>query len=342
MSTKTLVPGPAVVAVDGLALASADRERLLHPLVGGVILFASNFADRDQVQRLCTQIHDLREPRLLICVDQEGGRVQRFREGFTRLPPMRRLGALWDQDRIRASETARAIGYLLAQELRAVGVDLSLAPVLDVDHGASTIIGDRAFHCEPAVIIELAGELIEGMREAGMSAVGKHFPGHGYIAADSHLELPVDDRTLQEIERCDLLPFQALAAKLAGIMPAHVLYPRIDARPAGFSSRWIKDILRTRFGFRGAIFSDDLGMQGAAGEGRLEARAHAALGAGCDLVLACTAAGADDLLSALRYTMPAASRRRLLDLLGCGPVLPGLADDTRLARARDLIARLEA
>jgi beta-N-acetylhexosaminidase len=249
VSGQRIAPGPVLIAIDGLELGPPDRERLLHPLVGGVILFASNFAHRDQLARLCLEIHLLREPRLLICVDHEGGRVQRFRDGFTRIPPMRRLGELWNSDPCLARSAAQAAGYVLAVELRGCGVDLSLTPVLDVDHGASTIIGDRAFHSDPAAIVDLAGSLIAGMRSAGMAAVGKHYPGHGFIAADSHLELPVDERSWETIELCDLIPFRALADTLGGIMPAHVLYPRVDGRPAGFSPLWIRDILRLRLGF---------------------------------------------------------------------------------------------
>ena len=316
MSARQVPLGPVHVAIAGLELGSADRERLLHPLVGGVILFAPNFSDREQLCRLCAEIHALRTPQLLISADQEGGRVQRFRAGFTPLPPMRRIGALWDRDRRRAVELARACGITMAAELRACGVDLSLAPVLDVDHGASTIIGDRAFHSDAHAIAEIAGALIDGMHDAGMASVGKHFPGHGFIAADSHLELPIDDRSLQAIEQCDLVPFVALARKLAGMMPAHVLYPQIDARPAGFSPVWIRDILRGRLGFPGAVFSDDLGMAGAAGEGTLAERARAAFAAGCDLVLACTPEGADALLDELRYSMPPDATRRLAALFG--------------------------
>jgi len=337
-----MAPGPVLVAIDGLELGPSDRVRLLHPLVGGVILFASNFVARDQLVRLCAEIHMLREPRLLICVDHEGGRVQRFREGFTRIPPMRRLGELWNSDPAAARSAAHAAGYVLAFELRACGVDLSLTPVLDVDHGASTIIGDRAFHSDPAAIVDLAGSLIGGMRSAGMAAVGKHYPGHGFIAADSHLEMPVDERSWEAIERCDLVPFRALADKLGGIMPAHVLYPRVDGRPAGFSKLWIRDILRQRLGFRGASFSAYLGMAGAAGGGSLDARAHAALEAGCDLVLACTAAGAEELLAQFCYTMPEEGRQRLIALAGDHSAQSGAVRlaGAGLGQARALIDRL--
>jgi beta-N-acetylhexosaminidase len=313
---RALARGPVFAAVEGLALTPADRERLLHPLVGGVTLFARNYAEPAQLRALCGEIHGLREPGLVLCVDHEGGRVQRFRSGFTRVPAMGRIGALWEGDRQAARETARAAGMVLAAELLACGVDLSFAPVLDLDYGASTIIGDRAFHSDAHAIAEIAGALIDGMHDAGMASVGKHFPGHGFIAADSHLELPIDDRSLQAIEQCDLVPFVALARKLAGMMPAHVLYPQIDARPAGFSPVWIRDILRGRLGFPGAVFSDDLGMAGAAGEGTLAERARAAFAAGCDLVLACTPEGADALLDELRYSMPPDATRRLAALFG--------------------------
>jgi beta-N-acetylhexosaminidase len=270
--------------------------------------------------------------------------VQRFRDGFTRLPPMRRLGEIWDDDPMLAAASARAAGFVVANELRSCGVDLSLAPVLDVDHGASTIIGDRAFHSDPAAIVALAHRLLDGMDAGGMAAVGKHFPGHGFIAADSHLELPVDERPLEVIAGCDLIPFGRLAKRLAGVMPAHVLYPMVDSRPAGFSSVWIKDILRTRLGFDGAVFSDDLGMEGAAGEGSLEARAHAALSAGCDLVLSCTPAGADQLLSCLRFEMPASSRGRLDRLVGSPVALTweDLRKNPQFILAQQAIARVLA
>lgn len=291
-----LAPGPLMAALEGTELQPADRERLRHPLVGSVILFARNFTGREQVTALCREIHALRDPALLVAVDHEGGRVQRFRDGYTVLPPMRSIGILHDTDPLAARALARSVGTVIAAELRSCGVDLALAPVLDLDHGRSTIIGDRAFHTAPATVGELAGELIEGLQQAGMRAVGKHYPGHGAIAADSHLELPVDERDLDTIRATDLEPFRLLAGRLHGIMPAHVLYPRVDARPAGFSPRWIGEMLRGELGYRGAVFSDDLGMAGAASQGSMRDRASAALAAGCDVVLACTADGADELL----------------------------------------------
>ena len=330
--------GPVIAAVEGTQLGVDDRERLRHPLVGGVTLFSRNYADPSQLALLCAEIHALREPKLLVCVDHEGGRVQRFREGFTVLPPMRALGMLWDRDAQRAREAAHAVGLVIAAELRACGIDLSFAPVLDLDHAVSSIIGDRALHGDPATVADLAGCILDGLHTGSMAGVGKHFPGHGWIAADSHLELPVDDREIEAIRSLDLVPFRMLAPRLAGIMPAHVLYPRVDAQPAGFSRRWIDSVLRRELGFTGAVFSDDLGMAGAACAGPLEARALAAFDAGCDLVLACTAQDADGLLSRLRYDMPQASRERLHAMFGRAE--ESAIDPDRMADARVLIASI--
>jgi len=343
MSVPTLSPGPVIAAVAGLELTADDRRRLRHPLVGGLTLFARNYADPAQLTALCDEIHSLRSPPLLIAVDHEGGRVQRFREGFTELPAMRRIGRLWDERPDAAHAAARAAGFVMAAELRACGVDLSFAPVLDLDHGASTIIGDRAFHADPAAVAALAASLLDGLHAGGMTGVGKHFPGHGYIAADSHLELPVDPRGLDTLRAADLVPFQVLAARLAGIMPAHVLYPAVDARPAGFSSHWLHTILRTELAFDGAIFSDDLGMEGAAGEGGMAERALSALRAGCDLVLACTPEGADALLESLRIDPPAQSKRRLMAMFGPPPTTAGSSHgQLALLEARAVIAAVPA
>jgi beta-N-acetylhexosaminidase len=297
--------------VSSLALTDEDRARLRHPLTGGVILFARNFASREQV---CELVREIRGERagLLVAVDQEGGRVQRFRDGFVDLPPMRRLGTLWDSDRAAALATAGAVGRVIAAELAACDVDLSFTPVLDVDHGPSTVIGDRAFHSDPLAIAELAGALLRGLAERGMQGVGKHYPGHGHVAADSHTDVPVDDRPLHAIEACDLVPFARLIAEgLGGIMPAHVIYPQVDARTAGFSPVWLRDVLRVRLGFDGMIFSDDLGMAGAADAGGVVERAHAALAAGCDMVLLCNdPAGADRLLAAFDAQRDPAALRR--------------------------------
>jgi beta-N-acetylhexosaminidase len=279
--------GPAMVDVAGLELTPEDRERLRHPRVGSVILFARNFESPRQLLALTRSIRALRDPRLPICVDHEGGRVQRFKKGFTTIPPMRSLGQAWDRDRARAVEAARGCGYVIGSELQAHGVDFSFAPVLDVDHGESGVIGNRAFHSDPAVIAALAEALQAGLVESGSIAVGKHFPGHGYVRADSHLEVPVDDRTMAQIEAADLVPFRRLAPTLGGIMPAHVIYPEVDDKPAGFSRIWLQDVLRRRLGFRGVVFSDDLSMEGASTAGGVVERAYTALDAGCDVVPLC-------------------------------------------------------
>ncbi|HEY1327379.1 MAG TPA: beta-N-acetylhexosaminidase [Casimicrobiaceae bacterium] len=289
--------GPVMPGVEGLALTDADRRRLADPLVGGVILFRRNYADPAQLRDLTASIRALREPRLLVAVDHEGGRVQRFRAGFTDIGPMRALGLRWDEDPAAARDEAFSTGETIARELRAHGVDFSFTPVLDLDHGASVVIGDRAFHATPDAVVELAQALVGGLHAGGCAAVGKHFPGHGYVAADSHLELPVDERPLTRILDADVVPFARLASMLDAVMPAHVVYRRVDPRPAGFSSVWVGDILRARLGFDGLVISDDLDMAGAQGVGDIVARADAAVAAGCDMVLVCNDfAAMDDLL----------------------------------------------
>ncbi len=275
--------GPLMIDVAGTVMTAAERDRLRHPLVGGVILFARNYADRAQLAALCADIHAARTPRLLIAIDHEGGRVQRCRAGFTRLPAMRLLGGWWDRDAQAATAGARAIGFTLAAELRACGVDLSFTPVLDLDHGVSGVIGDRAFHRDPRAVVALAGALIDGLHAAGMACCGKHFPGHGHVAADSHLAIPVDERSLEDMAD-DLLPYRKL--KLDAVMPAHVIFPQVDSRPAGFSPVWIAK-LRNDFGHAGAIFSDDLSMEGASVAGGIVGRAQAAWAAGCDMLPVC-------------------------------------------------------
>ena len=289
--------GPVLADVSGLELTPDDIERLQHPQVGGVILFARNFAAPLQLLQLAHSIRELRAPQLVIAVDHEGGRVQRFRHGFTAIPPMSALGTLWDHDPAQAIAAARGCGFVIGSELQAHGVDFSFTPVLDVDYGESSVIGDRALHSDPNVIAVLAEALQAGLNAAGMASVGKHFPGHGYVRADSHHEIPMDDRTLTEISQSDLVPFQRLAcAGMGGMMPAHVIYPKVDAKPAGFSSIWLQKILREKLGFDGLIFSDDLSMEGASTAGGVMARANAALNAGCDMVLLCNDPRAQDTL----------------------------------------------
>lgn len=286
--------------IGGTELTAEDRELLAHPGTGGLIFFSRNFENREQITALVKAIRVVR-PEILVAVDQEGGRVQRFREGFTRLPPMRRLGERFDQDPNQASTQAYQLGALMASELVACDIDISFAPVLDLDFGQSSVIGDRSFHTQAQAVTTLAGAFIDGMRAAGMAATGKHFPGHGFVQADSHLELPMDTRTLDEITVADLVPFHALAGRLAGIMPAHVVYEQVDAQPAGFSSFWLQTVLRQQLGFSGVIFSDDLAMAGAAIAGSYAQRAEAALSAGCDMVLVCNdRAGAVQVLDYLQ------------------------------------------
>ena len=282
---------PLIIDIAGTALTEDDSRRLAHPLVGGLILFTRNWQDRAQLTALCADIKRLR-PELLICVDHEGGRVQRFRSGgFTHLPPMRALGELWMQDAMRAQDAASACGYVLGAELRACGVDLSFAPVLDLDWGPSGVIGDRAFHADARVVTMLAKGVAHGLRRAGMASCGKHFPGHGFVAADSHTALPRDGRSLKAILADDAAPYGWLGSVLDAVMAAHVIYPRVDARPAGYSARWLQAVLRGRLGFGGAIFTDDLSMEAARHiEGRTISpvkAVRAALDAGCDLALLC-------------------------------------------------------
>jgi len=329
---------PVILDVAGTALNDDDRRRLRHPLTGGLILFARNWHDRRQLAGLTGEAKSIR-PDLLICVDHEGGRVQRFRtDGFTVLPPMRALGELWMRDAMRAADVATATGYVLGAELRACGVDLSFTPVLDLDHGGSTVIGDRAFHRDPRVVGLLAKSLMHGLLRAGMANCGKHFPGHGHVAADSHHEIPVDRRNLKALLADDAAPYGWLGSSLASVMPAHVVYDKVDRRPAGFSERWLQQILRAQLGFDGAIFSDDLSMAGAR---KLDGRevgyteaAVAALQAGCDMVLLCNqsvdgGAAVDELLRGLAAAQAAgqwcsreASEARRLALLPTSAPLP--------------------
>ena len=360
----TMTPhAPLIIDVAGPKLTAVDRRRLKHPLVGGIILFARNWRDRAQLTALCSGVKKVR-PDLLICVDHEGGRVQRFKtDGFTHLPPMRTLGKLWMDDgtsgagsgAMRATNAATACGYVLGAELRACGVDFSFTPVLDLDFGESSVIGDRAFHRDPRVVSLLAKSLMHGLLLGGMANCGKHFPGHGFVAADSHTDIPVDKRSLKAILADDAAPYGWLNTTLSSVMPAHVIYPKVDARPAGFSSKWLGDILRGQLHFEGAIFSDDLSMAGARLIDGVEASytqaAVAALQAGCDMVLLCNQSvgdglAIDDLLDGLtqaqlkgEWQMQESSEERRLALLPWAPAIPWdeLMVSPAYMRALDLI-----
>jgi len=280
--------GPVMLDIDGLALSPADRDILREPAVGGVILFARNFESVEQVTELVLEMRALRSPSLLIAVDHEGGRVQRFREGFTRIPPMLQIGREYDRDRESGLKVARQAGWLIASELRAAGIDLCFAPCVDLDWGISEIIGDRAFHKKPDAVSELAEAFARGLKSAGMAAVAKHFPGHGAVAADSHLKLPVDRRGYGLILD-DMRPYERMmnTSVVAGVMLAHIVYREIDAMPAGFSDYWIQRELRSRLGFGGAVFCDDLSMQATSSYGSMAERARLSLQAGCDMILTC-------------------------------------------------------
>lgn len=308
---RRLPLGPVVLDPTGLALGDDDRRRLLHPAVGGVILFAHNYQGPEQLAALCAEIRALRTPELLICADHEGGRVQRFREGFTAIPPMRSLGALWDRDREAARAAAHAAGYAIAAELDAHGLDFSFTPVLDLDYGASSVIGNRALHFDPNAVGALGAELIKGLAAGGMQAVGKHFPGHGFAALDSHVAVPRDERQVAAIMKKDVAPYRAaIEAGLGGVMPAHVIFTRADPEPAGYSRYWLQEVLRGKLGFQGLIFSDDLSMEGASTAGGVPERARAALAAGCDMALLCKdPEGQDKLLESLGGTALAAPER---------------------------------
>ncbi|MDM0077796.1 beta-N-acetylhexosaminidase [Variovorax sp. J2P1-59] len=348
---------PLIIDVAGTELTPADRRRLADPLVGGVIHFARNWHDRAQMSALNAEIKSIR-PDILICVDHEGGRVQRFRtDGFTRLPSMRVLGELWMNDALRATQVAVACGHVLAGELRACGVDFSFTPVLDLDYGESSVIGDRSFHRDPRVVAMLARSLMHGLLQAGMANCGKHFPGHGFVKADSHVAIPVDRRSLKAILADDARPYDWLTGTLAAVMPAHVIYPKVDDRPAGFSSKWLKQVLRDKLAFDGAVFSDDLSMEAARhvqGEQlSFTDAALAALDAGCDLALLCNQSvgegtALDELLGGFaaaqrsgRWTPSAASESRRRSLLPRAPApdWAELQQSTAYRRAVEMLPR---
>ena len=310
--------GPVMLDVVGTELTADDVRRLQHPLVGGVILFKRNFINNSQLKALTASIHEVRTPHLLLAVDHEGGRVQRFREGFTKIPAMREFGKIWDKHPKKAKQLATEAGWILAAELRAHGIDFSFTPVLDMDYGDSLVIGDRAFHLKPQAINDLAFALMQGLKKGGMAAVGKHFPGHGFVVADSHVSMPVDDREFDQIAQHDMQPFKMMIDDgIQAIMPAHVIYPKVDDKPAGFSARWLQKILRERLGFNGVIFSDDLSMEAATAGGDVTTRALAALNAGCDMVLLCNQpAMQDELLANLTWSISAQSIARLARMHG--------------------------
>lgn len=327
-----------MIDLEGPRLSDPERERLAHEAVGGVILFSRNYESPAQLRALIQSIRQVR-PRILIGVDQEGGRVQRFQSGLTRLPPMRSFGRTWDSDPEQGRAIAYAAGWLMASELRDMDIDFSFAPVLDLDHGVSSVIGDRSFHADPQAVVELGGAWIDGMHEGGMAAVGKHFPGHGAIAADSHHELPRDERSLETILEHDAVPFRELVDRLDAVMPAHVVYPQVDEQPAGFSPFWLKNVLSRELGFRGVVISDDLTMAGAAAAGAPPQRARAALEAGCDLLLVCNDCEAADAVSASLLESGARASAGLVSLRG--KPLPGPRGAFRsTARYRDTRAAL--
>ncbi len=336
--------GPVMVGVASYELDTAERAMLLHPMVGAVILFTRNYDNIEQLQKLVADIHHLREPKLLVCVDHEGGRVQRFRQGFSALPPVSCFGEVYDKNHARGRRLAEMAGWLMASELRAVGIDFSFAPVLDLNFGCSQVIGDRSFHRKPNAVAELAQSYMKGMARAGMAATGKHFPGHGAVEVDTHAAIARDDRSYVDIEQDDLIPFRRMIDNgLAALMPAHVIYPNIDANPAGFSPFWLQEVLRKRLKFQGVIFSDDLLMDGAAVAGSVADRADAALAAGCDMALVCNdfeAMGAV-LDRVQRFDNPA-SHLRLTRMKGRHPITRDqLHNDPRWKVALEALAVCE-
>lgn len=336
--------GPVMLDLLGTTLDAQERELLQHPLVGGVILFTRNYETPEQLKALIAEIHALRNPPLLIAVDHEGGRVQRFRQGFTRLPAMRRFGEIHARDKRRARQLAEQAGWVMASELRAVGVDFSFAPVLDLDYGNSTVIGDRAFHRKPQIVADLANALMQGMHRAGMAATGKHFPGHGAVEADSHEAIPIDTRRYEDIAAEDMKPYELMISNgMAAVMPAHVIYSSVAPQPAGFSSFWLKEVLRRRMNFQGVIFSDDLNMEGASVAGDYVARATAALAAGCDVALICNnREGALQILRGLEIEANPVLHARLARLHGRHPLsLEALHKDPAWRQAVSAIRELE-
>jgi len=355
MSKLNMKPGPVTLDVVGLELNAQDRRRIQDPLTGGVILFGRNFANRKQLTKLAGDIKKLR-PDVLISIDHEGGRVQRAKQdGFTHLPAMRKLGELWSakntskhaaQSAALAMAAATACGYVLGTELRACGVDFSFTPVLDLDFGRSGVIGDRSFSRDPQIVFALAKSLNDGLRMAGMANCGKHFPGHGWAEADSHVAIPVDERSLQDILNDDAKPYEWLDLSLAAVMPAHVIYPQVDSMPAGFSKIWLHSVLRQELGFEGVIFSDDLSMEGASVAGSVVKGAELALEAGCDAVLICNRPDlADQLLKDLRVSKvkQSESMSRLNRLMPQTPALDwnALQKEAQYQHAKGLLQQFQ-
>ncbi|MCF6217172.1 MAG: beta-N-acetylhexosaminidase [Gammaproteobacteria bacterium] len=310
--------GPLMLDLQGVELTAEEREILQNPLVGGVILFSRNYESPEQLTALISEIHTLRKPKLLVAVDHEGGRVQRFRSGFSRLPAVSQIGVNYKERPRYAKELAETAGWLMAAELRAVGVDFSFAPVLDLDYGQSEVVGDRAWHRDPQAVAELSHAYMTGMQSAGMAATGKHFPGHGWVSGDSHTAMPVDERRYEDIYPDDILPFERMINYgMAAIMPAHVIYSRCDEQPAGFSPFWLQEVLRRRLNFQGVIFSDDLSMAAAGAGGGFVERAEKALDAGCDMLLVCNDRSAVlEILQGLKDRNDAASHSRLARMHG--------------------------
>lgn len=337
--------GPLMIDLEGSALSADERELLRHPLVGGVLLFTRNYLDPQQLSALVGEIHAARSPALIVAVDHEGGRVQRFRDGFSLLPPARRIGHQFDADPRAALATARQLGWLMAAELRAHGVDISFAPCVDLDYGVSEVIGERAFHARPEAVSQLAAAYAHGMRDAGMAATAKHFPGHGAVVADSHLTLPVDRRGLADLSG-DLAPYRRLIANgLPAVMVAHLLFPAVDSAPASLSARWIRELLRGQLRFQGVVFADDLSMGGAAAAyGDVVTRARQALAAGCDMLPVCNnRPSVIELLKSLDIQVQPASSLRLVRLHGrAAPGREQLLASGEWARARAVLEEIQA
>lgn len=337
--------GPIMLDLQRQQLQDDERELLMHPLVGGVILFSRNYDNPEQISNLCSEVHALRSPPLLIAVDHEGGRVQRFHEHFTPLPPCRCYGEEYEINHENGLHLSESGGWLMAAELLAVGVDISFAPVLDIDKGISQVIGDRAFHRNEDVTTILAQRYMRGMKDAGMSPVGKHFPGHGSVEQDSHHETPVDNRRYEDIAMSDLLPFERLVNNgLSAVMPAHVIYPFLDDKPAGYSQVWLQKILRKQLGFQGVIFSDDISMQGAGIAGNFLDRTMAAINAGCDMVLICNNRNeVVNVLDELEIKPHPASQARFMRMHGRGNFrsLDDLKANDKWKAIADRIAGLE-